>query len=474
MFAWFLFLVRGGLASWFDSDDLMNLYYYWSRPLSALLKANLFFWSSYYRPAGGLFYRIIFALWGFHPLPFHIAALILLSIDFGLLAVVVYQLTGSRWGALLALLVFGIHPTFSVAYFDTGAIYDVLAYAFFWGAFALYVRVRRTQRMPGWALAALLICLLAASLNSKEISVLLPVAVALYELLWHPPDAWKPAVLWRWTRREGRFAAIGAIFDAAYIAGKRLGPNSLWDIGPYRPHYSLASYADALAHFLRLLIYKPVTISSAQVAGLLAVMLAVALAARRRCLLWGIGFILAGVLPLAFIQPRGGFCYLAPSAGWAVYSSGLLAWLLERLAGSRVRLRRAMQAALFAALVAVLAPWQRTWIEMHARAAHDMQCRFLRYDNQLTALIRAPRKGARVLLLADADGRDDWDVSFLICLHYGDPSMQVERMTVYNDRHIRVDQSSYDYVLDWVGGRFVLAGRGARCAAGSYRCGKMS
>src|ERR1035438_1380801 len=80
LLAWFVYLVRGGLASWFSADDLMNMHIYWARPWPALLKANLAFWSTFYRPAGGLFYRPIFDLWGFHPLPFHIAALALLSV----------------------------------------------------------------------------------------------------------------------------------------------------------------------------------------------------------------------------------------------------------------------------------------------------------------------------------------------------------------------------------------------------------
>jgi hypothetical protein len=25
LFAWFIFLIRGGLSSWFDADDLMNI-----------------------------------------------------------------------------------------------------------------------------------------------------------------------------------------------------------------------------------------------------------------------------------------------------------------------------------------------------------------------------------------------------------------------------------------------------------------
>jgi hypothetical protein len=459
LFAWFVFLVRGGLASWFGADDLMNIHYYWIRGWSALLQANLAFWSSYYRPAGGLFYRSIFALWGFHPLPFRIAALALLSVNFAFLAVVVWQLTGSRWGTLIALLLVGINPSFASAYFDTGTIYDVLAYTFFWGGFAFYVCLRQAGRLPGWGGLAFVFCLFVAALDAKEISVLLPVAVALYELVWRPPANWKLAELWRWMRQEGRFAAIGGLAGVAYVFGKRYGPGSLWQVKAYHPIYSAGAYFPALSHYLRELIYKPVTISSWQIAGLLAAMLAVAAVTRRRCLLWGIGFIAVGVLPLAFIPGRGGFAYLVPSVGWAVYAGGLLDWLLESLTGRRVWLRSAVQVVLLAALLVVLAPWQRTWIEMHAHAAHDMQRRYRHYIEQIRALIPAPRKGARILLLSDAEGRDDYDVYFVIRLYYGDPKLEVERMTVWKERHIQVDQSNYDYVLDWADNRFVLVSR---------------
>jgi hypothetical protein len=459
LFARFVFLVRGGLASWFDPDDLMNLHYYWIRPWSALLKANLAFWSSYYRPAGGLFYRSIYTLWGFHPLPFRIAVLALLSVNFALLALVVWQLTGSRWGALAALLLLGMNPAFGYAYFNTGNIYDILAYAFFWGAFSLYVRFRRDGRPLSWGGLALVFGMFAAALDAKEISVTLPVAVALYESIWHPPAHWRPRELWRWALSEGRFALIGGLADAIYIVGKKNGPDSLWLMGSYRPHYSAASYFQSLAHYLCQLIYYPVTLSGWQTAWLLAAMSIVAAVTRRRCLLWGAGFIAVGVLPLAFISARGGSAYLAPSVGWAVYAGGLFDWLAKSLAGGRVRLRAAVEAGLLVALLVVLAPWQRRWIEMQAVAAHETQARYRRYIGQIQSLIPAPRPGAHILLLSDAEGRDDYDVYFVIRLYFGDPKLEVSRMKVLRDYHVAVDDPSrYDYVLDWTDNRFVLAG----------------
>jgi hypothetical protein len=40
LFAWFIVLVRGGLDSWFDSGDLMNIHFCWVRPWSGSLRVS--------------------------------------------------------------------------------------------------------------------------------------------------------------------------------------------------------------------------------------------------------------------------------------------------------------------------------------------------------------------------------------------------------------------------------------------------
>jgi hypothetical protein len=95
---------------------------------------------------------------------------------------------------------------------------------------------------------------------------------------------------------------------------------------------------------------------------------------------------------------------------------------------------------------------------MHGHAAHDSQSLLRHYIGQIHALIPAPRKGAQILLLSDAEGRDDWNVYFVIRMCYGDPKLQVYRMTVWNKNHVQVDPSSYDYVLDFVSNHFILVG----------------
>jgi hypothetical protein len=42
-------------------------------------------------------------------------------------------------------------------------------------------------------------------------------------------------------------------------------------------------------------------------------------------------------------------------------------------------------------------------------------------------------------------------------LYYGDPKLDVQRMTIWRIHNVQVDPSTYDFVLDWVEDRFVLA-----------------
>jgi hypothetical protein len=68
----FLFFTWRELLLYYTGDDLMNLYGYWSKPVSELVKANIFFWTPYYRPFGGFIYRTLFAIFGFNPTPLYV------------------------------------------------------------------------------------------------------------------------------------------------------------------------------------------------------------------------------------------------------------------------------------------------------------------------------------------------------------------------------------------------------------------
>jgi len=203
------------------------------------------------------------------------------------------------------------------------------------------------------------------------------------------------------------------------------------------------------------LLYERVQVLPWQMAAVLAGMLAVAAISRRRSLLWAAGFVVVSVFPVAFILARSAFAYLVPSVGWAVYVSGFLEWLVDLAVRRRRLLRSLAQALTLAALFLIVQRRQQISISLHGQAAHEAQDVFRHFNDQIHALIGTPRKGARIMLLSDGDGHNDWDTYFLIRLSYGDQSMVIDRKAVFDEYHMQIDHGKYDYMLDWQNGHFV-------------------
>ena len=74
----------------------MNLYGYWSKPLSALVKGNILFWTPYYRPFGGVIYRTFFAIFGFNPYPIYVVFYAAMLSNLWLAYLVFKRIGGSR------------------------------------------------------------------------------------------------------------------------------------------------------------------------------------------------------------------------------------------------------------------------------------------------------------------------------------------------------------------------------------------
>ena len=94
----YFFFTWKSLGLYFDNDDMMNLYLAWSKPLAEVL-----------RPVGGLFYRAMFAMAGFNPVPFRIAVLALGALNIGLCWWFTKLISGSDRVAALAILLLAFH-----------------------------------------------------------------------------------------------------------------------------------------------------------------------------------------------------------------------------------------------------------------------------------------------------------------------------------------------------------------------------
>ncbi len=163
-----MFFVWPGLKLYFDNDDMMNLYFAWSRPLL-----------SSYRPLGALFYRTMFALAGFHPLPFRIVCVALGAVNLGLCFWFAKLVSHSDRVAALAVLLFAFHSRMMEVWFRTAVVYDLLCFTFFYLAACLYMSKRRVGLVRGLAAIACFVC----ALEAKEIAVGLPVILLVWTLI---------------------------------------------------------------------------------------------------------------------------------------------------------------------------------------------------------------------------------------------------------------------------------------------------
>jgi hypothetical protein len=445
--AYFLKYTAGGLTSWFSDDDLMNLHYYWSRPWTALLKANVLFFSGEPRPLGGLYYCGIYWIWGFNPLPYRAGAMILVSLNLAILFLVVRELSGSLEAAALALLITGLNESFVAVYFDTGMIYDVLAFFFYYGAFYYYLRIRRLGRLStSWQAMAFLV-LTVCALNSKEIAVSLPVAILLYEMLWHPRARFLKTV---W---------LSGAVALAFVVGLVVGPSNMKNAASYRPHLAPSLYLERSAWYLRLLSLNVVRARPSGMMGILVATVFIAFMLRKKHLLFASLMAMVSILPLAFIPVRGGFAFYVPSLYWSLWIAGVLVAVRKEMLPfgrfpSQVRL--GLRVALPLALAAYVVPLNAKRFREVLPIAQSIQDRNRRYAEEVHRCLGRIPPGSQVLVLNDPWKDLPYEAAFLVRLSYGDPTIKVVTVRALRSYGGDSDPSKFDFLLDFADGRFQL------------------
>ena len=145
---------------------------------------------NFYRPVAHLFNLVLVAGWGNSPAALHWGALLLHALNIALLSALVRALTGHRWLALSAGLIFAVLPLYQEALIWISAINEPL-YAFWvlccllaWRAFLC----RRTLGPYFLALASLVL-----AMGTKEVAATLPLLMGLVHF---------------WLRHQGRAAPL--------------------------------------------------------------------------------------------------------------------------------------------------------------------------------------------------------------------------------------------------------------------------
>jgi hypothetical protein len=466
----FLFFTWRGLLLYYTGDDLMNLYGYWSKPVSSLVKANFFFWTPYYRPFGGVIYRIMFGLFGFNPTPLYIVYFAAMLLNLWVAYLVFKRIGRSREIGVIATLLWAFHGKFDYLYYNAGSMYDVFCFLFFFSALLIYLKAREQGRFLGvWGTLGFLACFVC-SLNSKEMAATLPVIVLIFELLFHPPDFRNVRTLIPWCLREGRMALLGALVVLIYLPGK-LGANSLATYTEYIPVYSWARWLQDTGYYLGDLFYRNnpavplgvTPLSAAAMACFYGVLVAVAVWLKSRRLWFGLLFFVIALLPVSFIPARLGFVLYLPLAGLALYGAVCLVRFKESLCRLFSQALSGERSSDYASSVAVSVVFfisvalllsaidYRNWQRAPDPAAYPYKSTLAEFSRMYPSLPHGTK-----LLFVRSPLDSNWDMVFLLRLYYRDTDLFITELNGPKEQRFALDRlPQYDHIFDFENGHYV-------------------
>jgi len=318
--AYFLHFALPALGGGFPGHDMMNMYTYWLPGMLKSLRANICFWTSFYRPGGALYYLPLYHFFALNPQPYRIVQVSILAASIPVVYYLARLLGSSQSVAFLGVLVFSYHAQLADLVFTGPFIYDVLCGFFYFSALTFYIRVREKgpllRPMQCMGFLALYIC----ALNAKEMAVTLPVIVLIYEILKFPRfGEWKEFARRNW--RSALPSLIAGLVTAVYLYGKTHGANSLAKANIYRLEYSWHTFTASNRHFINEIFYQliPNHIAPGVVLFIAwGLVFAYAFLRRDRLLKLMAFWVVITPLPLDFITIRGDACLYIPLFGWAM------------------------------------------------------------------------------------------------------------------------------------------------------------
>ena len=77
--AYFLHFALAARRGGFREDEMLNMWIYWRAGAFKSLMANITFWTTFYRPAGALYYLPLYHFFRLDPLPYRIVQISILA-----------------------------------------------------------------------------------------------------------------------------------------------------------------------------------------------------------------------------------------------------------------------------------------------------------------------------------------------------------------------------------------------------------
>lgn len=455
--AYFIALTKDAVLCYFSPDDCMTIYRSWANPAGALLKANLLFFlnSVFYRPMGSVWYRTMFDIAGFNPVPFHISNLCTLAVNIWLTYCVVRRLTRSREVGALAALLISYHGFFICLYFDTGYIYDVVCYFFYFSTLLFYLRVRSRPRPPRWWELVVFSALYICALNAKEMALTMPAILAAYEWLYQRESLGPMRNLWRWATTYGRGVLVAGLLVLAFVIGRATTGEGLLANPAFQPVFSWARFMETSRNFVSQLLFRN-NLPSAVVLLILLSLFVIAWASKSRALKFAWLFLMLSAIPVDFIPPRGPGQYYVTLFGWVLYAATALVEGTKRLfrnlpGHEKLAPVRPLLLFLGAAGLMYYVNKPHAWTEVSAVAMEGEELRSI--VDQVHQLRPTLRRASRVLFLNDPID-EQWRIMYLMRLSYRDNDLVIDRAKFMKEPPTAGEIASYDYVFDYRHGHF--------------------
>jgi hypothetical protein len=461
----FWVFAAGGLSGGFTTDDLANMNVYEGQSTGALVRANLLFFSPVYRPAGAVFYRPLYALFGFTPYPFRVACFVLLSLNLVLVWFFIRSLTESWEIASLTTLISAFHPRLAPLYWSTGVIYDILCFFFFYAAAIVYIRYRRRGRSPRtreWL--AVLVPYLCA-LDAKEIAVTLPPILLVWELIYCPPIFRNIAELAAWLWRRPRLPVVAGLMTIPYIWGKLLPESPLRQLDHYIPRISVHQFLVTYGAYCDDLSFHAGWFTPIRIGLVLMGLLLLALCLKKRDLVFGWSLGIVAAFPIGFIPYRSAAEYYIPMIGWSLYAASLIA-AVTKLALRKLRFDRAVSlwhaTAFLLTLCLLLRAYRVQRLRMGGPSLLGQQSIRTMVAELDQRAVKLPIH-ARGITIQDPFS-PEYETLLLLRLYVHDPTLQLDYASTDDCRH--------DFALRWRGQALVdfRPPRAERtwCSSGAY------
>lgn len=416
------------LRGFFTFDDLMNLYYYSSRPLGDLFGSIVNFWIPYRRPLGGVVYLSLFQLFGLTAWPYYLFGILVFSANLVLLYFLIFRLTRSAPLSVTASALAGIHAETATVLYNFGSLYELLALGFMLASFHLYLSYlgagSSRARLYGASLAAFLL-----ALGSKEMAVTTPLVLALYELVYRIPAASLPRSIGALAKRLAPFFLLAGLFSLAKIQVAEVQ----WEGNPaYAYHFGEQMYHN-LHGYLDLIFLQAVRFNDSRLAWTLVGTLALALFMRNRHMIFGWSIFLILLLPVLGLPRLWGLFLYIPLIGLGLYVAAFLfqggRWIGRRALTGLLETWQFRSNATYAGLAIFLVVLALSW---HAPFSRYRDLHFLdpaRERRQFATQLFSthPSMPETAVLLFEGSPFDSWDLNFLVWLGYGSREIRILR-----------------------------------------------